>query len=121
MSSVQGHSFHSLISSYVTSLSVLCASFYSYWVISFPFLIELHQFSFLSSRLSLFYCFGSMKSLICFPSPFLTPLASFTFYSVLWSCYASSLLLSSTTSTLIANSEYRSSQQSASSVLMSFE
>lgn len=58
----------SLIASYTILVSSICQSFYSNWAISPPFLIELHQFSLFFSRLSLFYCFGSMRYLICFPS-----------------------------------------------------
>lgn len=59
----------SLIAPHPILLSSICHSFNSSWAISSPFLIELHQFSLFFSRLSLFYCFGSMRYLICFPSP----------------------------------------------------
>lgn len=72
ISSVQGHSFHSLIPSHVTLF--ICALCLVLFVLGhflcIPDWTSPIFFSLFFSRLLLFYCFGSMKSLICFPSPF---------------------------------------------------
>lgn len=72
MSSVQGHSFHSLIPSCVTLfICALCLILFVLghflWI---PDWTSPIFFSLFFSRLLLFYCFGCMRSLICFPSPF---------------------------------------------------
>lgn len=108
MSSVRVHSLHSLIPSHVTPfICALCLILFILGhFLSIPDWTSPIFFSLFFSRLSLFYCFGSMKSLICFPSPFFNSIGQLYLLLSSLVMLCSSLLLSSTTSMLITNSEY---------------